>query len=635
MATKKKLLQAAAGQAGGEALNVEDVFSTYLYEGTGSALTINNGIDLAGEGGLVWQKLRNQAKNHNLFDTVSGVNKYLSSNQPTEQLTDANINFAFNANGFSMNNSYSTLNALNDEGVSWTFRKAPKFFDIVTYTGDGVAGRTISHNLGTTVGSIFVKRTDAGWPWQVYHRGLSNPATKMLQLHNTEAEITGFWYGAAATSTEFTVNSSNSVNQSGGTYVAYLFAHNDGDGEFGADGDLDIIKCGSYTASNSGVSINLGFEPQWVMIKRTDSSQSWYIFDTMRGFTASDNPVTLKPDSSDAEGGLAKYRITSTGFQWNSDSGDSGREYIYMAIRRGTKVPESGTEVFAIDNLQNPTTVPAFQSGFPVDLALVRNVNATYDMYVKDRLRGTPNLQTNTTAAELSFFSTADFDYMSGWYNSGTNTDFYSWMWKRAPGYFDVVAYTGNSTAGRTVSHNLTVAPEMMWVKRRNTTDSWAVFLPSILGNTKALVLDQTLASFTYDGFNDTDPSDTAFTLGSDGSVNASGSTYIAYLFASLPGISKVGSYTGNGGTQNIDCGFSSGARFVLIKCSSDGLSDWHVMDSTRGIVAGNDPFLYLNDTTAEDSGEDMIDPYSSGFALAANNRVNTSGRTYIFYAIA
>jgi hypothetical protein len=124
------------------------------------------------------------------------------------------------------------------------------------------------------------------------------------------------------------------------------------------------------------------------------------------------------------------------------------------------------------------------------------------------------------------------------------------------------------------------------------------------------------------------------FTVGTHGRVNTNTETYIAYLFASLDGVSKVGSYTGNGSTQNIDCGFSSGARFVLIKGSTVAIN-WYVFDTERGIVAGNDAELYLDITNAEATFRDTIDPYSSGFSLTGNGVINVSGETYIFYAIA
>ena len=133
--------------------------------------------------------------------------------------------------------------------------------------------------------------------------------------------------------------------------------------------------------------------------------------------------------------------------------------------------------------------------------------------------------------------------------------------------------------------------------------------------------------------------SSTTFRVSTDGSSpqsNASGSNYIAYLFATLAGVSKVGSYTGTGSDLNVDCGFSAGARFILIK-RTDSTGDWYVWDSVRGIVAGNDPYFLLNSSAAQVTNTDYIDPLSSGFTVtsSAPAALNASGGTYIFLAIA
>jgi len=192
----------------------------------------------------------------------------------------------------------------------------------------------------------------------------------------------------------------------------------------------------------------------------------------------------------------------------------------------------------------------------------------------------------------------------------------------------DVVAYTGTGSA-RTVAHNLGVAPEMMWVKKRSGSGNWAVYAAP-LGATNYLILNSNGRTFAYDGYwNDTTPTSSVFSLKTDALVNASGSTYIAYLFATLAGISKVGSVT-HSGTTNVDCGFTSGARFVLLK-RTDATGDWYVWDSERGIVSGNDPYLLLNSTAAQVTNTDYIDPLSSGFTITSSF---TAG-DYIFYAIA
>jgi hypothetical protein len=221
----KKL--AAASAAGGDVLNVEDVFSTYLYNGNGSTQTITNGVDLSGEGGLVWIKCREATYSHQLFDTERGATKYLITNLNNSEATVSNSLTSFNSDGFSLSDQGSVNSAVasSNEFTSWTFRKAPKFFDVVTYTGDGTTGRQISHNLGGEVGALIIKKTNDVGAWIVYHRSLGT--SKYMALSSTSAAL-NFSAVNTVTSTYFV---SDNQNASGSTYVAYLFAHNDGDGE--------------------------------------------------------------------------------------------------------------------------------------------------------------------------------------------------------------------------------------------------------------------------------------------------------------------------------------------------------------------------------------------------------------------
>jgi hypothetical protein len=655
MATKKKMLQAAAGNAGGgAALNVENVFSTYLYEGNGSTQTITNGIDLDGEGGLVWIKNRqNVSGPHYLHDSeMSSDINYLQSNSNAGLLSGAAI--SKNSNGFSIaSTSWEGLNASGEDYASWTWRKAPKFFDVVTWSGDNTNSRAISHNLGCEVGAILIKNLTTSENWVVYHRGagLSGAIPKILALNLTDAAAADSgMVPSAPTSTEFYVSNAQQTNAGGRTYVAYLFAHNDGDGDFGPDGDADIIKCGSYTGGGSSdVSVDLGFEPSFLIAKRTDSSTygNWYMFDSMRGWTQEDAQY-LRPNTSDAEGsvktdivGQDSLELNSTGFTMKSQYNpvnQSGGTYIYIAIRRGTEVPESGTEVFDVET-STSATPRTWNSGFPVDLSIYCHRDTyTTNKYVGTRITGnSAYLVTNATSAESSSSNLVEFDHSDKIIENnltGTSSKV-NWMWKRAPGYFDAVAYTGDGTNGRAISHNLGVAPEMMWVKGRNAVTNWYVYHKDLTSDVDNwLKLNGTDAEQTDTGFWNTSPTSSDFYLW-NGRPNNSGEDYIAYLFASLDGISKVGSYTGNGGSQTIDCGFTSGARFVLIK-RTDSTSDWFVLDSARGIVAGNDPLLALNGNGIESTGYDIIDPDNSGFIINQTAwNTNVSSASYIFYAIA
>ena len=266
---------------------VENIFSTHVYDGNGGTQSINNGIDLSGEGGLVWFKDRNSTPSHRLFDTENGVTKSLRTNGTNGLLTQADTLTAFNSNGFSLGADSQSFGT-NKNGrsiVSWTFRKQPKFFDVVTYSGDGlVQDKTISHNLGATPGMVVVKRTNAdGINWYVCHRSLGL-TSKYLLLDSTNAQATGSIVSAADAST-VTFSRANGFNNSGEDFVVYLFAHNNSDGGFGSTGDQDIIKCGSYTTDgNEDATINLGFEPQWLLVKRSDESVAgdWRIIDNIR-----------------------------------------------------------------------------------------------------------------------------------------------------------------------------------------------------------------------------------------------------------------------------------------------------------------------------------------------------------------
>ena len=674
MSVSKIVAAAASGSAQGAGLDVDECFSCHLYDGTGSAQTITNNIDLSGEGGLVWTKQRNTAKNHALMDTARGTNKYLISNTSDAENTGSTLVTSFNSNGYSIGTG-GFANLSSGEYVSWTFRKAPNFFDCLTYTGDGSSSNTISHNLGSIPAFVVVKRTDSTGDWHVaarqsngsyIHGNASFPTALNLTSAGNAVTSTSGASDMSLTSTTFDAKkingfnthngSGNLTNINGATYVAYLFAHNNNDGGFGAAGDQDIIKCGSYTGdgADDGPTIDLGFEPQFILSKRSDSGSQWNIVDTMRGLVTGGSDVRLYPNLTNADDGFDFIEVTPTGFKITTSATSynaSGGTYIYMAIRRGPlAAPEDATKVFNVATYSSNGNSNIFNTGFDVDMNITTRTGGTNN-YNLARLTGSKYLWTDGTNAEADLGDTPLWDGASNsldlstsfW---GTTSDTVSWSFKRAPGFFDVVAWDGNNTAGRTISHNLGVVPEMIWIKNRQYSvgEDWAVYHKGLNGGTDPedyyLRLNANSSESNNAGnFNDTAPTSTVFTVGADRRVNgnvADGNRYIAYLFATVAGVSKVGSYTGNGGTQNIDCGFSSGARFVLIKRSSNA-QDWYIFDSTRGIVAGNDPYLKLNTTDSEATAADEIDPLSSGFTIhqTGSAGINFSGHTYIFYAIA
>jgi hypothetical protein len=614
--------------------DITDVFSTHLYDGTGSAQTITNGIDLSGEGGMVWIKGRNATSDHALIDTERGGANSVASTTTDAQRTDGAYGLTFNSNGF--DSTGGNLNVSGREQASWTFRKAPKFFDVVTWSGNGTAGRTVSHNLGSVPGMIIVKRTDATSDWAAYHRQLNGGTNRghwriKFNSAGAQADQDTFWNDTAPTDSVFTVGTNSSLNNASGTYVAYLFAHNDGDGNFGPNSDQDIIKCGSYSGNGVSQEIDIGFEAQWLMIKRVDNQDDWTIYDSMRNWMTSKNgsgdSSSLEANNTIIEQAYTRIHPSSRGFGFDEEAGAwanaSGAQYIYMAIRRGPLTPPTaGTEVFAHSLASG---YPRYPSGFTTDFVIQKRL-ATGGGSAYSRLQGNYNIDPSTASQESA--SAWDWAQMTGSGTNFTSTDYIGWSWKRAPGYFDVVAYKGDGTANQTFSHGLAAKPDMVWIKNRGRSQDWWVGLDDSIFNLDGRLNDTSdFGSNVMGTFTDT----TVQTLNQNQySTNYSGDNYIAYLFASLAGVSKVGSVSHTGGSAtDVDCGFTAGCRFLILK-RVDAASDWWVFDTVRGITSGNDARLLLNSTSAETS-TDQIDPYSAGFTIDGNRATGT----YIFYAIA
>lgn len=644
---------------------IEDVFSTYLYTGDSTYRAIINDINLADFGGAVIVKGRSGGTS--TFDTDNVINPGggFSLTMNTSSARQQNFNFAgFNSNGFTVwsPGPFGTSQT-NTNGVtytSWTFRKQTKFFDVVGYTGDGSNNRQISHNLGSTPGCIIIKKYSNDQSWILYHR--SAGAGKFFIINGTDGVNTDANAFPSVTDTTFTPTADNnnfSLNDSGDSYVAYLFAHNAGG--FGLSGTDNVISCGSYVDTGSGTqTINLGWEPQWVLRKVSSGVGSWTVVDNMRGLGNLGNAAGLNLNTTGAEFNFNSAGITSTGFQWSTSG--SANTFIYIAIRRGPmKIPTNGARVFNpttyTGNSINSSTVQNITPNFPTDMSWITSRATTGQARQSfDRLRGRnlvlyPSLPSieddfNSTYSPSSVgFASNEDVILTGRYtnyglynNSGTSQ--VAWNFRRAPSFFDQVCYTGGGSYPFVINHNLGVMPEMMIFKRRNASQAWwtyttAITSPNANWYQNYVILNSTASrggdstSFTVA------PTSTAITT--NAFFAESGETWVVYLFASCPGVSKVGSYTGTGAAQTINCGFSSGVRFVLIK-RTDATGDWWVYDIARGISSSNDPYLFLNnDAEAEVDTTNYVDTDPTGFKLTASAPagLNANGGTYLFFAIA
>jgi hypothetical protein len=386
------------------------------------------------------------------------------------------------------------------------------------------------------------------------------------------------------------------------------------------------------------------------MIKSTTASENWLLFDVMRGIVTGGNDgkdAQLYPNTTGAEV-TSNYMLeaTGTGFKLTQDQApinSNGNDYIFTAIRRSDgyvgKPIELGTDVFAMD-AGNSSAVEAFTSGFPVDFALEREIAATCNWEAGGRLIQGRYLQTNSTQAgsAASYFT---FDSNTGWLKGAAayNSGYQSWMWKRHAG-MDVVGYKGDGVNGRSIAHSMNDVPEMMIVKRTSNTEDWTVYHTGLNGGTNPYTRLMTLNSTatevdmtsTPEKVWKSTPTSTHFEIGSHDRVNTDGNYYLAFLFSTISGVSKVGYYTGTGSTGlSITVGFQP--RFILFRGTNMG-GPWRVLDSVRGMSSGNDKSLSLNTDAAQVTNFDWLDATSTGFTInTTDGEANASGKNYIYYA--
>ena len=407
---------------------------------------------------------------------------------------------------------------------------------------------------------------------------------------------------------------------------------------------------GSYigNGSDTGPEINLGWEPQWILLKRTDSADNWAMYDVMRGITTGGTDNQLRADQNAVEHTTGTtIDVTSTGFKittLGSEVNANNGEYIYICIRRPDgycgKLPELGTDVFAMDAPNSNTTGPIMESPFPVDFGLLKVPTSLGTWYASARLIQGEFLETDSNAAGSSY-GNFPFDYQNGWVSHSSYNVYQSWMFKRHAG-FDVVCYEGDGVAGRQIAHNMNKTVEMLWLKNRSSSShNWMCYHKGLNGGTnpedyrlRLNTSDAEGSSSTY--LNSTAPTSTHITLGSINAINADGNDYIGMLFSSISGISKLGHYSGSSSDFSIDLGFTP--RLWISK-RANGSGGWIVFDTLRGMSSSvDDPYMYLNSTAASNAySSNSIDISGNTITLKAgvNNDTlsSSSSDKFIYYA--
>jgi len=262
----------------------------------------------------------------------------------------------------------------------------------------------------------------------------------------------------------------------------------------------------------------------------------------------------------------------------------------------------------------------------------------------------------------LSEGSSTDPTYTGSYETHQINQDYAAWVWKgggdavnigvnsitgstpsiasdvsaNKEAGFSIVKYTGNSTAGATIGHELNSTPELVIVKLIGgiSAKAWTVYAEP-LGNTKYLYLDGTLAAGTYNFWNNTSPTSDVFTVSSDTNVNSSSGNYIAYCFHSVTGYSKIGSYSGgsSGSSNVIVTGFKP--SFLMVKRTDQAGDAWQLFDIVRGGSDTFDNYLQADNSNTEASySAREVNFTTNGFYWTnAESGTNISSGTYIYMA--
>ena len=283
--------------------------------------------------------------------------------------------------------------------------------------------------------------------------------------------------------------------------------------------------------------------------------------------------------------------------------------------------------------------------GFQSDLTWIKARSNTAWHQVTDSVRGAGKvISTNSDGAESDFSSlkswNSDGFVLSDNSNFNGNTvTFVSWNWKEsATAGFDIVTYTGSGSA-QNISHSLSAVPEFFPTKRRSGTNQWRTYHVGASDSATDYANFDTTDAFSDSAtiFNDTMPTSAVFTVSTDSGINGSSETYVTYLWRSVQGFSKFGTYTGNGNTDGpfVYTGFRP--AFLIIKKSSASGSGWMIFDTKRNPTNdGATLRLPVGGTDSESTDHILDNSLSNGFKIRDSDAtLNTSGATFVYIAFA
>ena len=647
-------------------------FNTVLYTGNGSTQSIT-GVGFKPD--MVWIKDTGRTREHILCDSTRGSEKELSPNT-----TDAQENrgvFSFDTDGFTFNDGNTNYNENGESYVAWCWKadggttvsnadgditsdvqaNTSAGFSIVKWTSTSSSSDTIGHGLGVKPDVVLYKKYSSTGSW-FWYTDVIDGSWDELVLNDTSAKSD--FAGTYATSTTF----KSVTSSSGADWITYCFASKTG-----------YSKIGIYTGTGaSGNLVTTGFEPAWIMIKRSDSTGGWLMFDNKRNTSnPRNNRIEANSDQAEQTGSATKFvDFYSNGFEpqvSDSEINASGGTYTYMAFAGTPSTPTLADSFHISLYTGNATSSRAITGlGFKPDFVWIKNRSAVRDHMLFDSVRGQidpPGLYSNLSNAQFSptvndfnSFDSDGFTIGQDSYTNGSGNDIVAWSWKansvpsintdgtiqslvssnQAAG-FSIVMYTGNGSAGATIGHGLGAAPQMVLNKRLDQAASWNVFHTSLSTN-HIMKLESSNAAFdasagTNGGGFTVDATKLTIVGGAStqNNNNANGGEYIAYCFTSISGYSSIGGYTGVSSGVTITTGFRP--SFMFIKSSSN-VENWAILDTDRGSGKALNPNLSdaesdsaLNTFTVSDTGFSFPDQ------SIADAMLNENGYEYIYWAVA
>ena len=658
-----------------------DNFNIKLYTGNGSAQSLT-GVGFKPD--IIWIKQRNDTNPFAVYDSSRGAGKLIRfDNYEAESGNSGNLLASFDADGFSVNRNYLTHTAYDTTNHNNSTYSAMcwKVNGGTTSTNTlGEINSTVQVNDGAGVSIVqFAGISDPG-EHRSFGHGLS-AAPDIIIMKRREAnqhpavfaKINGGWeYFDGMTSTD-----GGGDYDSGITVTSTLIDIVDYPEWFTDAGHNYVYWCwrsvagyskiSSYTGngSSNGPIVQTDFEPAFLMIKRVDSTSYWSIYDNKRN-TANPRTKFFKVNEAAAETtDTNSYSVDflSNGFQIKGDGSNinnNSSTYLYMAFAADpdTTTPTLADSFNTVAYVGNGSaTARNITTGFKPDLTWIKGRDTAGKWQVwYDSIRGATNMLASnsanaaTTYGSVTPFSTGFTLATTGGDLNSNGENYISWNWKaggdasintdgnsnsivstNTNAGFSVVKYTGTGS-NATVGHGLSAAPEMVIVKNLSNSHSgnahWAVYHTS-LGATKVIYLNRTNAAGTSNSFwNNTAPTSTTFSVGTDNDVNVSGEEFIAYCFRGISGFSKFGTYNGTGSTQSIT-GLGFQPNWVMIK-RTDGTENWYIQDSVRGSTKQ----VYANLTNAEYNETGAITSFGSdGWTMGNYTGINNNGQTYIYAA--